>query len=187
MERDNDHEPARPRRQWFTLGSFMLLVVAVLLALGGFQTWRMLYAPLTWDEYSDERLESELKRGRSVVVHFWAPWCNPSLVYQERVLESNEFCRFAHREDLVTLELNVENDPAVARRLRVRSLPSIAIYSAGNPVPADVIQDTLSIRELIQAVTLAKEHQIEQHIDAARAQPGNGQRELPKSSTAAID
>lgn len=66
-----------------------------------------------------------LARGGPTVVHFSAPWCGPCAGVR-RVVEQvcGELGGVAHRE------IDIDADPAVARRFSVLSLPTTLIFDA---------------------------------------------------------
>lgn len=79
-------------------------------------------------EVTDATFEQEVLRSElPVVVDFWAPWCAPCKAIEPALaqLESanGERARFAR--------CNVDENPVVASRYTVLSLPSVILYADG--------------------------------------------------------
>ena len=62
-----------------------------------------------------------------VVVDFWAPWCSPCRVVEPVLLE------LEHERRVAVAKLNVDENPLVAARYSVLSLPTAILFADGQP------------------------------------------------------
>lgn len=74
-----------------------------------------------------ENFESEvLQSAKPVLVDFFAPWCGPCRMVGP-VLEEIA----AEREDLVIAKINVDEEPELAQRYGVVSIPTLMVVEEG--------------------------------------------------------
>ena len=84
-------------------------------------------------EVTDATFERDVLRSeRPVLVDFWAPWCSPCKAVAP-VLESlsDEFAG-----QLTIAKVNVDDNPAIAGRLRIQSIPTMVLFENGAPTEA---------------------------------------------------
>ena len=79
---------------------------------------------------SDASFDEEIKSSSEVVVvDFWAEWCGPckmiAPVLDEIAAEQKGKIRIA--------KLNVDENPGVARRYQVMSIPTLVVFKDGEP------------------------------------------------------
>ena len=76
---------------------------------------------------TDETFEAEVLRSpKPVVVDFWAPWCGPC-----RRIEPALEQLAAATENVEFVRLDVDANPVSASRYDVLSLPTVAMFAAG--------------------------------------------------------
>ena len=86
------------------------------------------------DNVTEQTFENEvLGADQSVLVDFWAEWCGPCHAIAP-VLEQIA----SERSDLKVVKLNIDEEPAVAQRYGVMSIPTLILFKDGEPAAAAV-------------------------------------------------
>lgn len=86
-------------------------------------------------ELTDANFETEvLNAGVPVLVDFWAPWCAPCRVVGPAI----EGVAQAYQGRAKVGKLNVDEQPGVASALRIRSIPTVAVFSGNRVLEARV-------------------------------------------------
>jgi thioredoxin 1 len=89
-------------------------------------------APLT---VTDQNFDAEvLHASEPVLVDFWAPWCTPCKLIGPLVAES----AITYAGRLKVVKLDIDENPVLASRYRVRSIPTLMLFKAGAPVATQV-------------------------------------------------
>ena len=84
---------------------------------------------VTEQTFEQEVLGSE----QAVLVDFWAEWCGPCHAIAP-VLDQIA----AERDELKVVKLNIDEQPAVAQRYGVMSIPTLILFKNGEPAAAAV-------------------------------------------------
>jgi thioredoxin 1 len=83
---------------------------------------------------TEQTFESEvLGAGQPVLVDFWAEWCGPCHAIAP-VLDQIA----AERSDLKVVKLNIDEEPSLAQRYGVMSIPTLILFKDGEPAAAAV-------------------------------------------------
>ena len=86
------------------------------------------------DNVTEQTFETEvLGAGQPVLVDFWAEWCGPCHAIAP-VLDQIA----SERSDLKVVKLNIDEEPAVAQRYGVMSIPTLILFKDGEPAAAAV-------------------------------------------------
>src|SRR5438552_18144585 len=84
---------------------------------------------VTEESFDKQVLESE----QPVLVDFWAEWCGPCHAIAPVLDQIAE-----ERSDLKVVKLNIDEQPAVAQRYGVMSIPTLILFKDGEPAAAAV-------------------------------------------------
>lgn len=74
--------------------------------------------------------EDVIKSNKPVLVDFWAEWCGPC----RQVAPSLEAIAAEHGDKIEIVKLNIDENPAVAAKYGVMSIPTMNVYQGGEVV-----------------------------------------------------
>ena len=74
----------------------------------------------------------EASRRVPVIVDFWAPWCGPC----KQLTPLLEKVVLAARGAVKLVKMNIDEHPAIAQQLQIKSIPAVFAFKGGQPVDA---------------------------------------------------
>jgi thioredoxin 1 len=81
------------------------------------------------DDFDQQVLQSD----QQVLVDFWAEWCGPCHAIAPVLDQIAD-----ERSDLKVVKLNIDEEPAIAQRYGVMSIPTLILFKDGEPQAAAV-------------------------------------------------
>jgi len=81
------------------------------------------------DQFDEQVLQSE----QTVLVDFWAEWCGPCHAIAPVLDQIAQ-----ERSDLKVVKLNIDEEPSIAQRYGVMSIPTLILFKDGEPQAAAV-------------------------------------------------
>jgi thioredoxin 1 len=79
---------------------------------------------------TDSTFDGIITGGKPVFVDFWAPWCGPCRIIGPIVEELAP----SYEDKVVITKLNVDDNPEVAQRYQVSSIPTLLMFKEGRLV-----------------------------------------------------
>ena len=80
---------------------------------------------ITKDNFDTEVLQSD----KTVLLDFWADWCGPCRMLSPTVDEISD-----ERTDIKVGKVNVDNEPALAEKFGIFSIPTLVVIKEGKVV-----------------------------------------------------
>src|SRR5437868_3151548 len=106
------------------------------------------------DSVTEETFDTQvLGSERPVLVDFWAEWCGPCHAIAPVLDQIAE-----ERDDLTIVKLNIDEQPAVAQRYGVMSIPTLILFKDGEPAAAAVGAMPKSMLEERLGLARSEEH-----------------------------
>ena len=100
----------------------------------------MSYINISSENFNEEVLNSD----KPVMIDFWASWCGPCRMIAPIVEEIAE-----ERQDIKVGKINVDEEPELASKFGVMSIPTIVIMKDG-----EVVNQAVGVRPKAQLLQL---------------------------------
>ncbi len=102
------------------------------------------------DAVTEQTFEQEvLQSDKPVLVDFWAEWCGPCHAIAPVLDQIAE-----ERGELKVVKLNIDEQPAIAQRYAVMSIPTLILFKDGEPqasavgaMPKSMLEQRLGLAE----------------------------------------
>jgi thioredoxin 1 len=102
------------------------------------------------DTVTEQTFEQEvLQSDKPVLVDFWAEWCGPCHAIAPVLDEIAQ-----ERSELKVVKLNIDEEPAIAQRYGVMSIPTLILFKEGEPgaaavgaMPKSMLEERLGLAE----------------------------------------
>ena len=102
------------------------------------------------DTVTEQTFEQEvLQSDKPVLVDFWAEWCGPCHAIAPVLDQIAE-----ERGELKVVKLNIDEEPAIAQRYGVMSIPTLILFKEGEPgaaavgaMPKSMLEERLGLAE----------------------------------------
>lgn len=90
-------------------------------------------------EMNQHNFREFLREGdKPLLVEFWAPWC----VYCRRITPALQKVAEQRRDSLVVAQVNIDQEPELARSERIEVVPTLILYQNGEALGSIVAPES---------------------------------------------
>lgn len=100
--------------------------------------------------FTQENWEKEVEQSSDIViVDFWATWCGPCKMFSPIIDEIAD----ENHPGLKVGKVNVDEQPDLAGKYRVMSIPTLIVFKGGKAVKTSVgVQSKKAVLEIVESV-----------------------------------
>jgi len=134
-------------------------VFALLGTIGSFYFLQPAQYRLAWQDYNEEKLDSLVADGKTVMIDFTANWCQNCHWNLLTAIETKKVKELIESQEIVPMMADYTNYPPALKaklsELNSISIPLLAIYSAGDSDHPILLRDVITESQLVDALKTA--------------------------------